>query len=268
MSRLPVPIVVLNVITLAITLVMNTLANTLPLNGRTTGEISDRFSANLFAPAGYVFSIWGVIYLGLLAFVAYQLTPAGRRSPAVRLVGGWFAVSCIANALWIVVWHYEIFPATMVAMLVLLVSLAAIVARLGAPRAASSAADRLLVYLPFSVYIGWISVATIANASIFLLDQGWDGAPLPPPVWALLLLAGATGLGAWMVLRRGDLAYAAVLVWAFIGIAIKQAAVPWVPPGAYAGVAVLVALVGWRLARGRIARPGPRTTLDSQPSTG
>jgi hypothetical protein len=268
MSRLPLSIVVLNVITLAITLVMNTLANTLPLNGRTTGEISDRFSANLFAPAGYVFSIWGVIYVGLIAFVAYQLTAAGRRSPGVRLVGGWFAVSCIANSLWIVVWHYEIFPATMVAMLVLLVSLCVIVSRLGVPSAASSAADRWLVYLPFSVYLGWISVATIANASIFLLDRGWDGAPLPAVVWALLLLAVATGLGAWMVLRRGDLAYAAVLVWAFIGIAAKQADVAWVPPAAWAGVGVLVALVGWQLARGRIAGRSSRTPLGSQPLPG
>ena len=258
MPRLSVPLLILNVVTLAITLVMNWLANALPLNGRNTAQISDAFSANVFAPAGYVFAIWSVIYLGLIAFVAYQFTPAGRVSPAVRRVGGWFALSNIANAVWLVFWHYEMFPATMVAMLVLLGSLCAIVARLGIPRSAASVADRWLVYLPFSVYLGWISVATIANASIFLLDLGWNGQPLSPPVWGLLLLGLATGLGAWMVLRRDDVAYAAVLIWAFVGIAVKQEGVALVPPGAWAGVGVLLALVVWRTLRSRLSAPaGP-----------
>jgi hypothetical protein len=258
MPRLSVRLLILNLVTLLATLAMNWLANALPLNGRTTGQISDAFSANVFAPAGYVFAIWGIIYLGLIAFAAYQFTPAGRLSPAVRRVGGWFALSNIANAVWIVLWHYEIFAATMAAIVVLLVSLCAIVARLGMPRGAASLGDRWLVYLPFSVYLGWISVATIANASIFLLDLGWDGRPLSPPIWGLLLLAVATGLGAWMVLRRGDLAYVTVLVWAFVGIAVKQEDVAFVPPGAWASVGVLLALVLWRTQRGRLAAPaGP-----------
>jgi benzodiazapine receptor len=255
MQRLSVRLLILNLVTLVTTLVMNWLANALPLNGRTTGQISDAFSANVFAPAGYVFAIWGVIYLGLIAFAAYQFTPAGRLSPAVRLVGGWFALSNIANALWIVFWHYEIFPATMAAMLVLLVSLCAIIARLRIPPSAASPGDRWLVYLPFSVYLGWISVATIANASIFLLDLGWDGSPMSSPIWGLLLIGMATGLGAWMVLRRGDLAYAAVLVWAFVGIAVKQEGVALMPLGAWSGVGVLLALVGWRTLRGRLIAP-------------
>jgi hypothetical protein len=263
MPRVSGLLVAINLVTLAITLMVNALANTLPLNGRTTGAISDRFAANLFAPAGYVFSIWGVIYLGLVAFALYQATPAGRRSRAVGRLGSWFALTGFANSLWIVFWHYEIFPATLVLMLVLLVSLCVIVSRLGAPNGSPSVADRWLVYLPFSLYLGWISVATIANASVFLLSLGWDGAPLAPVAWALILLAVATGLGAWMVLRRGDLAYAAVLVWAFIGIAVKQEAVAWVPPGAWAGVVVIVALSGWRLARGLIARPGAQRPLAS-----
>jgi len=120
---------ILNVVTLVARRVLNWLANALPLNGRTTRQISDAFPANVFAPAGYVFAIWGVIYLGLIAFVAYQFTPAGRQSKAVRRVGGWFALSNVANALWIMFWHYEIFPATMAAMLVLLVSLRACLSR-------------------------------------------------------------------------------------------------------------------------------------------
>jgi hypothetical protein len=245
MSRLSVRLLIVNLVTLVATLVMNWLANALPLNGRTTGQISDAFSANVFAPAGYVFAIWGVIYLG--PYRVRHIPVHAGWSPEF----GWFALSNIANAVWIVFWHYEIFPATMAAMLVLLVSLCAIVARLGIPRSAASVGDRWLVYLPFSVYLGWISVATIANTSIFLLDLGWDGSPLSPAIWGLLLLGATTGLGAWMVLRRGDLAYAAVLVWAFVGIAIKQEGIPFVPPGAWAGVGVLLALVVWRTLRGR-----------------
>jgi hypothetical protein len=254
MSR-PAILVALNGLSLLLALLLNTLANALPLNGRTTAQISDQFTANVFVPAGYVFSIWSLIYLGLVAFVAYALTPAGRGSPAVRRIGGWFALSNIANGLWIVLWHYGVFPATLAVMLILLISLGAIAARLGAPRRAPSTADRWLVYLPFSVYLGWISVATIANAAIFLLDRGWDGAPFSPSSWACLLLAIASGLGAWMVVRRGDLAYAAVLVWAFIGIAVKQAAVAPVPAVAWAGVAFLTILAAWRIARGLTSRP-------------
>jgi hypothetical protein len=263
MSRWSVLLIGLNVITLVLTLIMNALANALPLNGRTTGAISDRFTTNAFVPAGYVFSIWGVIYLGLVMFVLYQLTPVGRRSPAVAKVGGWFALSGLANSLWIVCWHYELFPATMVAMLVLLGSLCAIAARLGPPYRADSVADRWLVYLPFSVYLGWISVATIANAAVFLLSLGWDGAPWSPSTWALILVAVATGLGAWMVIRRGDLAYAGVLVWAFIGIAVKQQSVTGVPQGAWIGVGVLVGLMGWHLARDLVFRPNLSPPLGS-----
>jgi translocator protein len=258
MPRLSLRLLILNVVTLVATLVMNWLANALPLNGRTTGQVSDAFSINVFAPAGYVFAIWGVIYLLLIAFVAYQFTSAGRLSPAVRRVTGWFALSNVANALWIVFWHYELFPATMAAMLVLLVSLWVIAARLRMPRTAASGGDRWLVYLPFSVYLGWISVAAIANAFIFLIDLGWDGRPLSSPIWGLLLLGVATGLGAWMVLRRGDLSYAAVLAWAFVGIAIKQQGVDFMPAGAWAGVGLLSGLVAWRTLSGRLTMPaGP-----------
>ena len=258
--RVPFLFVGVNLVTVALTLAVNTLANTLPINGRTTGARSDAVP-NLFAPAGYVFSIWGVIYLGLLAFAVYQLTPGGRRSPAVVHVGWWFALSNLANALWIVLWHYGLFPATMATMLVVLGSLCAIAARLGPPRRARSAGDRWFVYLPFSIYLGWISVATIANAAVFLLDLGWDGAPLSPATWTLILLAVASALGAWLLFRRGDLAYAAVLVWAFIGIWVRQSGgpgpsgIPGDPTVALGALiasgilSVLVVLAVWRAVR-------------------
>jgi hypothetical protein len=255
--RLPLALVALNLLTLAVTLVMNFLANALPLNGRTTGEISDAFSANVFVPAGYVFSVWGLIYAGLIAFAAYQLSPAGRGSAAVRSVAGWFALSGVANSAWIVLWHYGVFGATMLVMLVLLVALCMIVARLAVARTIS-AADRWLVYVPFSVYLGWISVATIANASIFLLDLGWTGAPIGMAAWAIVMLGLVTALGTWMVLARGNVAYTAVLVWAFVGIALRQSALPPVSQVAWSGAAVLLMLVVWRLLGSNLVWPNLR----------
>ena len=110
------------VVSVIATIVINTLANALPLNGFNTGEISDRFAV-YFTPAGYVFSIWGLIYLGLIAFSIYQALPAQRENPRLRATGWWIVLGGIANSAWIFLWHYEQFPLTIVAMLILLVTL-------------------------------------------------------------------------------------------------------------------------------------------------
>jgi hypothetical protein len=252
--KLPLPILIANLATLILTLAMNVLANALPLNGRTTGEISDQFPS-LFTPAGYVFSIWGLIYLGLVLFAGYQLTPSGRQSEPARRIGWWFAISGLANSVWIVLWHFGVFAGTVVAMLALLVSLSMIARRIRQSSQVTRA-DRLFVYLPFSVYLGWISVATIANVAILLLSLGWDGSPLSPVVWTVIMLAVATGLGLWMLARRRDWAFAAVLVWAFVGIAVKQGEAPAVPQAALIAAGLLVPVVLWRLA-GAVRRMSP-----------
>lgn len=239
MKRYPLLLVAANIVTLIFALVMNGLANALPLNGRTTGQISDSFSENLFVPSGYVFAIWGVIYLLLIAFAVYQATGSGRRSEAVWATGWWFALSNIANGLWIVFWHYGFVPVTMVVMLVLLASLLAIATRLGPASSARSSLDRWLVYLPFSVYLGWISVATIANAAVTFLTFGWQGAPLNAVVWTILLVLVATALGMLMLFRRLDAAYCLVLIWALIGIALKQRDISPIPETAFFGVILL-----------------------------
>ncbi len=108
-----------NLLAFGATFALNGLANALPLNGQSTGEISDRFQV-YFVPAGYVFSIWGLIYLGLGAFAVYQALPAQREAPRLRRIGYLFALSCLANIAWLFLWHYEQFPLTLVAMLSLL----------------------------------------------------------------------------------------------------------------------------------------------------
>ena len=237
-----------NVATLLATVVVNGLANALPLNGQETGEISDRF-AIYFVPAGYVFSIWGVIYLGLIAFTIYQLLPSQRENPRLRSIGYWFAVANLANAIWVFLWHYNVFSLTLVAMLVLLASLLVIYLRLNIGRVKTSTTERWLVDIPFSVYLGWITVATIANVTQLLYWVGWNGWGIAPDVWAAIMLLVAVVVAGAMSWTRGDVAYLLVLVWAFIGIAVKHAGVALVATVAWAAVGlVLVAgiLAFWR----------------------
>ena len=149
----------------------------LPFNGQETGAISDRF-AIYFVPAGYVFSIWGLIYLGLIAYAIFQALPAQRENPRLRSIGGLFALASVANIAWIFLWHYEVFPATLAVMLVLLGSLIAIYLRLGTGLTQVSRAETWMVRVPFSVYLGWITVATVANATQLLYFLGWNGGAL------------------------------------------------------------------------------------------
>jgi hypothetical protein len=215
------PVVALNVAALAIMLTLNTLATTLPLGGRTTAEISDSFNLR-FVPAGYVFSIWGLIYLALIGFTIFQALPAQQSNPAVRATGFWFALSSLANAAWIVCWHYGYYTLTVILMLTLLASLIVIYRRLAALPVASTAA-RWLVHYPFSLYLGWITVATVANVSAWLVDLGWDGRPLNPVAWTVVMVAVAACLGLTLFVRNRNVAYAGVIVWATVGIAIQQA---------------------------------------------
>lgn len=230
-----------NLLAALVTVAVNGLAEALPLNGLSTKTISDRFQV-LFVPAPYVFSIWGVIYVGLIAFAIYQALPAHRADPRLRRVSYWFALSCLANCAWIFLWHYEQFPATLVVMLALLAALIVIYQRLRVGRAPVHGVERWVVDLTFSIYLGWVSVATIANAADVLNYLGWNGAPLGAAAWAVIMLAAGLVLAAAMAFRRGDLAYGLVVIWAFAGIGLKQSDTPVVAGAAWL-MAVLVALV-------------------------
>lgn len=230
------------VITVVATIVVNGLANALPINGQQTGEISDSFPI-YFVPAGYVFAIWGLIYLGLIAFAVYQALPAQRTNPRLRVTGLPVIIAGVANIVWIFLWHYEQFPGTMIAMLVLLGALLITYLRLGIGQTKVSTAERWAVHVPFSIYLGWITVATVANASQLLYNLGWGGWGIAPQVWAAIMLAVAVVLGTLMALTRRDAAYLGVLVWAFIGIALKHAAVPTVAVSAWAATALVAALI-------------------------
>lgn len=241
------------------TLVVNGLAVSLPLFGRDTGAISDLYPSR-FTPAGYVFAIWSLIYVGLIAYAIWQTLPAQRRDARIRALDLPILVNCLANSLWLVLWHRLSIPATVPVMLVLLGSLIVIHHRLGiGRRAPEGLGERLCARATFSVYLGWISVATVANVAVLLIHLGWDGGPLSPESWAVLMVAVA-GVLAWLMsLLRGDAIYPLVIAWATWGIAARQADAATVVLAAQlvtaAALAATLAAV-WRARPRTIVRPG------------
>lgn len=211
------------VVTVVITLIVNTLANALPINGQSTASISDRFQV-YFVPAGYVFSIWGIIYIGLIAYTIFQALPSQRQNPRMRATGWWVVLSGIANSSWIFLWHYNQFPLTIVVMLVLLAALVMIYLGLRPAGVKVSKAESWAARVPFSIYLGWITVATIANATDVLDYLKWDRFGIAPETWMVILLAAVLGITALVNFTRRDIAYTLVILWALAGISAKQAA--------------------------------------------
>lgn len=244
-----------NILSMVLAITVNVLAAALPLNGQNTGEISDRFKV-YFVPAGYVFSIWGLIYIGWIAFAVYQALPTQKEDPRLRRLGYWFALSGLFNAAWLFCWHYNRFGLSVLVMLALLGLLIASYLRLNVGRTRPSSAARWCVDIPLSVYLGWITVATVANISDWLYFVHWDGLGLDPQLWAVVMLVVAAVIGGLMARTRRDAAYVLVLVWSFIGIALKQAAAPLV-----ASTAWITAVIAFGLAlyaifwRRRVATP-------------
>lgn len=243
----------ISLLALAAMITVNVLANTLPINGKTQSDIANQFQV-FFTPAGYVFSIWGLIYASLICFVGFHLLPRNRTDPAIDRISAPFWISCLANISWLFLWHYEYFALTMVAMLVLLGSLIRIE---HLTRMSSEAAGfRWFVKAPFRLYLGWITVATIANLTVVL--DFYDSRPfqLSAESWAvgMVVTAGLITLGVGIF--RRDLIFLGVVLWALIGIGVARA---WAGPVAIAAVACSVAIVlvyGYVLLRSADGAPG------------
>jgi hypothetical protein len=216
-----------NILSFVAVLVVNTLASTVGINGRLTGALSDAIP-NLFVPAGLTFSIWGVIYLLLLLFIIAQargLFSAGESGPeGTRRIGWLFFLSSGANVAWLLLWHYELVGLSLLAMLVLLGSLLAVYLRLGTGRTPAGPAERWFFRVPCSVYLGWITVATIANATAFLVKAGWNGFGLPPEVWTVVVIVVAALITGAVLATRRDAGYGLVILWALVGIMLKRSA--------------------------------------------
>lgn len=206
------------VVAYAIMVTVNYLAIALPLGGRETGAISDIYPS-LFTPAGYTFSIWGIIYILLGIYVFYQVTrkeDSSLTSRANRI----FIINALLNAAWLFAWHYNLIWLSLLIMIALLVTLIYIANILRANILTKE--ENWTIRLPFSVYFGWITVATIANATILLVSLGWDGFGLPDSAWMVAILLIGTAIGSWRTIYDQSIPYGLVLVWAYGGILTKH----------------------------------------------
>jgi translocator protein len=227
-------------------LLSNLMANLLPLNDVTTGEIAARYPT-LITPAEYTFAIWGVIFVGMLALAIYQVLPAQWRSNTLRAIRGPLLINAIANGLWIYAWHNEQIAFSLLLMAIIAVTLAVTYGELNQYPVASRA-EAWFVRAPISLYFGWVTVATFVNIAVAATAARWDGSPLRPEAWAIILLAVATLAACRIVYQRGDTLFALAAIWGLFAIGVQQIAVPLVVWSAYtaAGIVLVAMLAGRR----------------------
>lgn len=206
---------------LSMTLGVNALANILPINGITTAERSDSYPT-LFTPSGYVFSIWGLIYLGLIAYIIFQALPSQKHNPRLTALAPWFILNGVANTLWIFAWHYDLIALSLILISLVLISLILAYRKLEIATPNVSKAEIWTTRLPFSIYLGWLTVATVANASVFLYNLNWSGLGLSASLWTIIMIIVASIIALGFLFLKQDLAFTLILAWAFIGIAVKH----------------------------------------------
>ena len=199
---------------------VNFLANSLPINNRTTGEISDAYP-NLFAPAGVTFSIWGLIYLLLGGYVFYQFTKGAQTKEAlIGKVNIFFIITSLANIAWIFAWHYDFIGISVLIMLVLLGALIKIANIFRGEKLETK--EKIFLSIPFNIYFGWITVATIANITVFLVSISWDGFGVADFTWTMIILLVGVMIGIARMNKDRNIAYGLVLIWAYAGILLKH----------------------------------------------
>jgi len=212
----------LNIMTFLFTVLVNGLAgSTTILGGKNTAQISDA-NPTLITPAGYVFSIWGVIYILLGIFVVFQALPSQKGKDYQKRIGWLFILSSLLNIAWLFLWQFEYLSLSVVLMFLLLATLIAIYLRLKIGKSAASLREKLAVHVPFSVYLGWITIASIANVAVTLVSVNWDGFGINPETWAALIIIIALLITLLVIAIRKDVAYGLVIIWALVGIAVKQ----------------------------------------------
>ena len=216
--------IIFNVVSLLVALSLNYLSISIPLNAKTIQELSDLYP-NYFVPAGFTFSIWGIIYLLMIAFIGYQLYQFHKKRKVtfevIITIGPWFLVSGLANATWILLWHYEWVFASVSVMLILLGALIKIYTSLKGLMPLPKN-EIIFVQTYFSVYLGWISVATIANVTTAFVSVGWQGGDIGQGNWTCIMIVVATLLGVLFIYKNKDIPFAAVIIWALYGMYNKQ----------------------------------------------
>ncbi|QNF34775.1 hypothetical protein HUW51_19340 [Adhaeribacter swui] len=250
---------VLNFIFFLVHLIPSQLTQFRLLNDQTIGDVSDKYPA-LFTPAGLTFSIWGVIYLALTAFCIYHLVKAFRAdirheaNQDVNRLGYWFILNNLATGAWTFAWVYEQLTLSVVLIVFQLITLIAMHLRLQIYNPARTVASRWFTQFPLSIYLGWICIATVANASSVLAASGWNGFGLSAGFWTILMLGVATLLTLFLVLKRRNPFIGLVTIWAFYGIIRKHqelnlADSPQIIASAWIGFGFLTVLVLLQLYR-------------------
>ena len=235
---------IVNGIVLVVTVVINYLSNTGIFNGETMATISAKYQ-NLFTPAGYAFSIWGLIYLGLFGFVVYFgpfLKQTREKEEVISKVGWWFSVSCLANCLWVITWLYDYTFVTIFLMLLLFVSLLQIIQNTRTIAFESNLKKLAFLKLPFHLYAGWISVALIADVAAYLTKIGWDGFGISATAWTLIMFVVALVIHLLMIWQCRMPAFGLVAAWALIAIAVANKGMNSVLYTAAMVVAIIVLL--------------------------
>ena len=218
--------------------VVNALANILPINGITTGALSDAIPI-YFVPAGYVFSIWGLIYAGLVVYMISMFTKFTKEDEAIY---PWVIISSLANTAWIFLWHYKLVYVSVIAMVIILASLIAIALILNKSKKIS-----IFKTLPFNIYLGWISVASIANIAAALYIANWNGFGISPEVWSAIMILVATTLAVYSILKK-RYAYSLVILWAVIGILVKFSGLSSpVEVASTLGILAIISVLGFKL---------------------
>jgi hypothetical protein len=247
----------LNLIGFLAVVTVNAMAVIIPINDKTTQELSDKYP-NLFVPAGITFSVWGIIYILLALFIIYQFVVAFRRNLEERgifeKIGLLFFISCIFNVAWILAWHYEIVWLSLVIMILLLISLISIYIRLGTGRQGINISEKIFVNIPFSVYLGWITIATIANVAAFLVKTNWNGFGLSEQLWTVMIVAVGVLITLATVFSRNDIFYCLVVIWALVGIILKRSADNSMPDqsviiSSIIGIAIITIAIAVQLIR-------------------
>ena len=225
--------VVFSIITL---IVMNYLSNTGAFGGQTNKVVSDKYHT-LITPAGYAFSIWGIIFLGLLAFAIYQSLESQRENPRFRAIGWWVVLNAFCNAIWSPLFNNERIGLALLVILVMLFSLVVIEHRLlqrvnvplistdpdaTLPESIASPTETWLARIPFSIYFGWLTVATILNVTVYLKSTGFSLMGLTEQTWAMAMLVVGIVVGTVIFNRYRSVAYILVFAWAYVAIAVEQ----------------------------------------------
>lgn len=212
----------MNVVAFALIVAVNGLAGgTTILGGKLTAQVSDA-NPTLVTPAGYVFSIWGIIYVLLGIFVVFQAMPSQKGKDYHKKISWFFVISSLLNIGWLFLWQFEYVTLSVVLMFLLLATLISIYVRLGIGKSAVPLGEKLAVHVPFSVYLGWITIASIANVAVALVSVGWDGFGLSQEMWAVLIVILALLVTLLVLGTRKDVAYGLVIIWALVGISVKQ----------------------------------------------